>query len=280
LIQLKKYWAQVKKLNRNKILRLFAWMIALAALWSSLAFVNGRERAISAKELCITITGDEDDSFVTVPELHDYFSNGETRIVGRPYPAISIPAVERTLKAHPAIADAEVAGDVSGRMHITVRQRKPVVRIMSRLGESYYLDTESRLMPLNGNYTARVLVAAGEIFEPYARRCQYPVNQIAAHKVFSEVSVLDDIFAVASCIHSDTLMSALIQQIYVTDKREIELFPALGNHRILLGEATDIREKLNKLRIFYSEGLSKSDGWNKYSVINLKYKNLVVCTKK
>ena len=39
-------------------------------------------------------------------------------------------------------------------------------------------------------------------------------------------------------------------------------------------------EKFEKLKMFYTEGLNKTDGWNKYSTINIKYKNQVVCTKK
>ena len=62
--------------------------------------------------------------------------------------------------------------------------------------------------------------------------------------------------------------------------RELELFPAIGNHKIIFGNAENIAEKFNKLKLFYKEGLNKSDSWTKYSTINLKYKNLVVCTKK
>ena len=60
----------------------------------------------------------------------------------------------------------------------------------------------------------------------------------------------------------------------------IELFPAIGNQKIVFGNAKDVAEKFNKLKLFYTEGLNKSDSWTKYSSINLKYKNLVVCTKK
>jgi cell division protein FtsQ len=66
----------------------------------------------------------------------------------------------------------------------------------------------------------------------------------------------------------------------VNADREIELFPAIGNHKIVFGEAKDIAEKFNKLKLFYTQGLNKSDGWMKYAIVNLKYKNLVVCTKK
>jgi cell division protein FtsQ len=54
----------------------------------------------------------------------------------------------------------------------------------------------------------------------------------------------------------------------------------VGNHKIIFGKAENIAEKFNKLKLFYTEGLNKSDSWRKYSIINLKYKNLVVCTKK
>jgi cell division protein FtsQ len=71
-----------------------------------------------------------------------------------------------------------------------------------------------------------------------------------------------------------------VHQINVTNEKELELYLAVGNHKIIFGDANDIEEKFKKLKIFYTEGLNKTDGWNKYSVINVKYKNQVVCTKK
>jgi cell division protein FtsQ len=67
---------------------------------------------------------------------------------------------------------------------------------------------------------------------------------------------------------------------HLNNEKEFELYPAVGNQKILFGKATDIAEKFEKLKIFYNEGLNKTDNWNKYSTINLKYKNQVVCTKK
>ena len=135
-------------------------------------------------------------------------------------------------------------------------------------------------MPLNENYSARVIVANGHITEPYARRYQYSVKQIADNEVFREVSVLDDVLNVVSFIRKDSVLNSLIQQVYVNEEKEMELFPALGNHKIILGDSKQLAEKFNKLKLFYTQGLNKSDSWTKYSTINLKYKNLVVCTKK
>ena len=39
-------------------------------------------------------------------------------------------------------------------------------------------------MPLNDNYSARVIVASGFIFEPYARRYQYSIEQVKKNKLY------------------------------------------------------------------------------------------------
>src|SRR5690606_39254471 len=124
-------------------------------------------------------------------------------------------------------------------------------------------DEQSKLMPLNENYSARVLVASGEIFEPYARRYQFSVEQIKRNKIFSEASMLDDLLDVSNHILQDTTLAQLIHQIYVNEEKELELYPAIGNHKIIFGEAKNVSEKFNKLKLFYTQGLNKSDGWKK-----------------
>ena len=60
---------------------------------------------------------------------------------------------------------------------------------------------------------------------------------------------------------------------------EIEMIPRIGNHTVVIGNDMFLEEKFNKLSVFYREGLNKK-GWDKYSIINLKFKDQVVCTKK
>ena len=88
------------------------------------------------------------------------------------------------------------------------------------------------------------------------------------------------IFTISLYSSQDSVLNSLIHQINITPDKEIELYPAIGDHKIIFGEGNDFEEKFNKLKLFYTEGLNKTDGWNKYSVINIKYKNQVVCTKK
>lgn len=270
----------MKKINYKKLLSAVLWIIAIAGLTSSLAFVSKSERDVVVKSLNITIHNNEENLFLSETDVKNYLASRNEAIISSKFKNISIPVIEKFLNSHPAIQNAEVAGDVSGEIRIDVTQRTPVCRVINLDGESYYIDSQSKLMPLNENYSARVIVANGFITEPYARRYQYSVEQIKSNKIFSEVSVLDDVMDVVNYINADSTLSLMIHQVYVNEEKELELFPAIGNHKIIFGKTEFLSEKFNKLKLFYTQGLNKSDSWTKYSAINLKYKNLVVCTKK
>lgn len=255
-------------------------MIAISGLLASLGFVAKSEARTVATDLTISIANNEENPFLSESDVKQFLAERSDSVLANSYANISIPDLEKALNSHPAIENAEVSREMNGEIKVDILQRTPVLRVINKDGESYYIDSQSRLMPLNSNYTARVLVANGEILEPYARRYQFSVDQIGSNELFAKVSLLDDLLAVANYINRDSVLSVLVQQIYVNADKEMELYPAIGSHRIVFGDASNIAVKFNKLKLFYTKGLNTSDGWNKYSTINLKYKNLVVCTKK
>lgn len=261
-------------------IRVSAWVLVLSGLLFSLGFVSKKEKEIVANALNIEILNNEENLFLNEAAVKTFVQQREEPILGMPYGKIGIPELEKALNSHPAIENAEVSATLSGEVKVEITQRTPLVRIINKDGESYYIDKQSKLMPLNENYSARVIVANGEIFEPYDRRQLYSVDQIAKSETFSKVSVLDDILAVTRHILSDTLLCHLIHQIYVNQDQELELFPVFGCQKIIFGKAVLLNEKFNKLKLFYTQGINKTDGWNKYNRLNLKYKNMVVCTKK
>jgi cell division protein FtsQ len=264
----------------KKILILILWIVALIGLLSCLGFVAKSEKNIIASGLNILIHNNDENIFLRETDVREFLKEKRVKILSNKYSNISIPELEKALNTHPAIENAEVSGDINGKIKVEILQRTPVLRVINKDGESYYIDSQTKLMPLNENYSARVIVANGEISEPYARRYQFSVDQIGRNKSFSGISVLDDILNVSKYINRDSMLTQLIHQIYVNSEQELELYPSVGNHRIIFGDANNIPEKFSKLKLFYTQGLNKMDAWTRYSTINLKYKNLVVCTKK
>lgn len=268
------------KVNYKKILITVLWIIALSGLMASLAFVSKKEEKVVAKQLEINVNQTGENDFVDEDDIKHYFEERNDVLLNTELKNININALEKALNTHPAIENADLSVSVNGDLKIDVLQRTPLVRVFTMSGESYYIDTQSKLMPLSDKFTARVLVVNGFIYEPFVRRNMFSVKEIAKNKIFSEVSVLDDIYDMAAYITNDSVLNPLIQQMSINNEKEFELYPAIGNHKIIFGEAKDIAEKFEKLKLFYNEGLNKTDNWNKYAVVNLKYKNQVVCTKK
>lgn len=270
----------MKKINTRKILSLVLWIIGLSGLLASLAFATKKQKEVKSENLNVSIVNTNDNLFIDEADIKLFFKDRKDSILQTSIKNIETTKLEKALNAHPAIENAEVSVDINGDVNVKVKQRTPIVRIMNVDGESYYIDTQSKLMPLSDNYTARVLIATGNIFEPYAQRYTFTVDEIAKHELYSKVSVLDDIYKLTLYINKDSVLTSLIHQINITKEKEIELFPSIGNQKIIFGDAENIEEKFNKLKLFYTEGLNKTNGWNKYSTINIKYKNQVVCTKK
>lgn len=270
----------MKKISTKKILTLVLWIIGLSGLCASLAFVGNKEKTVLAENMTIAVVNTEENNFIDETDVKDFFTERKDSILNAQLKNINVNDLEKALNSHPSIENADIAVDINGDVSINVTQRNPLVRVINMDGESYYIDDKSKLMPLSEKYTARVIVASGFILEPYAQRYELSVNDIAKNEKFSKISVLDDIYTVAEHINKDSVLTSLIHQINVTNDRELELYPSIGNQKIVFGEVKNIEEKFNKLKLFYTEGLNKTDGWNKYSIINIKYKNQVVCTKK
>lgn len=270
----------MKKISYKKIGITVLWILAITGILSSLRFISKSEGEIIAKRFDITIQNNEENLFLRESDVQNFFNERGDSILNYSYKHIKIPELEKALNSHPAIENAEVSADLYGEIKVNIVQRTPVLRVINKNGESYYIDSQSKLMPLNENYSARVLIASGEINEPFSSRSEYSIQQIKKSMVYKDLSVLDDIFDVASYINSDSSLSALIHQLNVNSEREIELYPVIGNQKIIFGDAANIPEKFNKLKVFYQQGLNRTDSWTKYKAINLKYKNLVVCTKK
>ena len=59
---------------------------------------------------------------------------------------------------------------------------------------------------------------------------------------------------------------------------KIELVPRVSDAIIVLGTLDNYQSKLEKLYKLYQKGFNVI-GWNKYKVIDLQYKDQIVCSK-
>jgi cell division protein FtsQ len=264
----------------KKIVNICIWIVLGTGLIFTLAFVNKTEAVMPCKSLDITIADDPENFFVQPEDIKMLIREKGDSIVNQPVSTINVSRLENILNNNASISKAQIYITINGEVKVEVKQRRPLVRIIDKYNDSYYIDEEGRFMPLSDKFTSKVLVANGNFRDPYNIHYIYTIKQIEADSCLREATIVDDIFELAKYINADEVWRAQIVQIYVNSEKEIELVPRIGDQRIILGDISDMDQKFKKLLIFYKQGLNPTGWWNAYSVINLKFRNQVVCTKK
>lgn len=194
--------------------------------------------------------------FVTADYIRSILSRNDISPEGMKISAINLEQIEGLMLDDSHIERASCYYTATGMLCIRVVPQQPVLHVISQKGEDYYLSSNGLTMPTS-NFNVDLCVATGNV-----------------SKQFVSEHLLD----LACYIHDDAFWSEQIEQIHVVGPEQIELYPRVGQHVIELGNVDGFREKLDRLRLFYREGLAYV-GWNKYRTISLAYDGQVVCTK-
>lgn len=260
-----------------KVLYIVLWAVLFSGAGFLLGFVNYEHNGGSVKDVTISMNYGQADVLVTRDDIDSLILSGAGRVPGKGLWELNTEKIEGPIRKQSYVDDANVYMTNDGRVFIDVVQRQPVLRIITKSHTSFYIDGHGQILPINPNYPARVLVASGNISDSCVRNAPKSFDSLFADSV-SGAGSLSSLFRLAIYIGNDPFFRSQISQIYVNGGGEIELIPLVGNHVILFGKAEDMDEKFSKLYAFYKFGLNKI-GWNKYDIINIKYKNQVVCSK-
>jgi cell division protein FtsQ len=222
----------------------------------------------------VDINDSSDYHFVTKRQLLSLAYGSSSRIAGKPVKEVSTAAIENRINVLRELKKAEVYMSVDGIVHIYVEQRNPVMRVMPGDGGDYFVDEDGVVVRRRNLYNPRLHIVTGNVNISSAM-----LNGVSVLDTSIKRSILKDIFPLMNYINDDKFWSAQIDQIYVDGDDEIDLIPRTGNQVIHLGSAENYEGKLRHLEDFYDKVLPVV-GWNKYSVINLEFKDQIVCKRR
>lgn len=258
----------------NKILKIIGFITSVLAVMALLGFVGSMRSAASCEELVVKIYSESAHSLVTEAEVRNQISENIGVIIGEPLNKIHTKAIESELRTIPFVNKVRVYETINKKLIVELEERKPMVRLIDHKGRTGILDEKGFLMPLSDNSVLRLPVITGA----FSLGDEGVGSNMHVGDSLAHVS-LPVIYTYAFAIAQNPFWKAQIQQTDLSLDGDFIAFPQVGNHTINFGDADKIDEKLNRLFIFYKKGLEEA-GWNKYSSINLKYKDQIVCTKK
>jgi cell division protein FtsQ len=224
--------------------------------------------------IVIDISDSSDYHFVTKKQLLNLAYGNSDRIIGKPVKDISVLEIENRIKMLKELKKAEVYMTIDGTIHVYVEQRNPVMRVMPDNGGDYFIDEDGVVVRRRNLYNPRLHIVGGNVNISSAM-----LNGISVLDTNIKNSILKDIYNLVNYINDDKFWSAQIDQIYVDGNDEIDLIARVGNQLIHLGTAENYQGKLRNLEAFYDKVLPEV-GWNKYSLINLEFKDQIVCKKR
>jgi cell division protein FtsQ len=211
----------------------------------------------------IEITGATEHVFVDEKDVKELLK-GKGSFTGVSMTRIDLRNIEEELEKDPWIKNAELFFDNKQVLQVKITEREPVARIFTVMGNSFYLDTSGKVLPLSEKLTAKVPVFTGF---PFGQKLSNP-----------DSALLKDVITLSNYIYADSFWNAQIAQIDI-NANEFEMVPVIGNHIIKFGDVNDIDRKFKKLFSFYKD-VSTKVGFDKYETINLKYDGQVVATKR
>lgn len=237
------------------------------------SFISNKVYTRNCRRVEIVIKDSLSNRFVTPGGLFSMVQNDHKQVLGQPISEIDLIAIENELKQIKELESAEVYYTVDGVLYIEAEQRDPIMRIITSYGNSYYIDNEGVIIPHTGVYTPRVIVVSGSISVPDEIISEGNINML------NDDNILSQIVGLVKELNSNELWSGQFEQVWVTEKGNIELIPRVGNQLIKLGLPGRAHERLQNLEAFYL-GMIGDVGWNKYSEINLMFEGQIVCKKR
>ncbi len=261
----------------GKVKKIAIAVLLLAYLGVTIGFISERRSRLVCNAVRVSIPDSLVHSFVRTKDILNLIQAQGTHWIGQYISQINTQQIESLVYKHPAIKEARVYKTITGCVNIEVLQRQPLLRIINRYGDTYYIDEDGKAMPWSNHFTARVLVANGNIGNRFDFSKYRGINIL--NDSISSYHILKDLYELAVFIQDNKFWRAYFEQVYVEDDGNFELIPRVGGHLIIFGKTENMEEKFSNLKQLYALGLP-NEGWNKYSVINLKFRNQVVCTKK
>lgn len=259
----------------KRILKILFWIVIIVCYFLSLDLVSERRHDQICTGIKVAILDSAVSGFVTKRDILEIANNKTNSIIGISFDSIKARDISNRLYKSTPVRDVVIYKTIDGIVHIDVKQRAPIVRIINRFGENFYIDDNGDLLKHFPRYYSHVLVANGFI---NLRAEQNNYNVLTSEVEKGKRNIMRELYELSCYINSNKFWKAQIQQIYVNEEGEFELIPSVGSHIILFGTSNKIEYKFSKLESFYRNGLNVK-GWNNYEVINLKYEGQIIAER-
>lgn len=240
---------------------MISWLLLFFATIALFVYAGDVKRSKICKGIKVEIVGQKKYVFVNEEQIKGIIAANGGR-VGYVTDSIDLKKLEQVLYADVWVKKADLYFDNNQVLQVRIAESDPIARIFTDQGNTFYIDSSAKKLPVNSKVSARV-----PVFTSFPE----------AGNIEADTLLIKDIQRLSSFINSDTFWTAMIAQINIVNKNQFEFVPVVGNHMIAIGTADSIENKFNRLYSFYQQ-VWVAKGLDKYKKIDVQYNGQVVAT--
>lgn len=183
----------------------------------------------NCSQVVVCIRDSVQRSYLKPEEIHRVLHNNQLYPVGKNLQRVETQRIEDQILKHDLVRTCECYEIQNGRICVELTQRVPLLRVVTA-GETYFVDTDRKLMPVHPDVRAAVLPATGNVSRRMAR---------------------EQLSDFAEWLQQDAFWRKRISRVHVQGPHSILLKQTNNEAEIILGDWNDYAQKLNKLRLWY-----------------------------
>jgi len=200
--------------------------------------------------------------FVTPEDVKGFLDKKYGVYIGVRLDSLDLDRIERMLEEKSVVMKSEAWTTSDGVLHVSIEQRKPVLRFQ-RGEQGFYVDRTGYVFPLHKSYTADVTVVEGAI----------PGTDGEAWAEWAE-----GVVKMVERIQNSKQWKERVSSISVNPRGDIELRLSGGKERFIFGSPDELDDKFARLGKYFSH-IVPAVGEGFYKSVNLKYNKQIICRK-
>jgi cell division protein FtsQ len=255
-----------KKISWKKLVFTTIWLLAGAGTVVLLVAAAKQHASEVCKEVVVTVKSADGVEYVSKKNILAAISgNRPDLLIGAPVRTFDLKQLEDRLEKNLWIRNAELFFDNNNVLHADITERRPVARVFTVSGETFYVDELGEQLPVSTDQVARV-----PVFTSFPT-VTYPLKD-------KDSVLLLHIKELGTYLLKHDFWMAQVEQVEINNY-EMELIPKLGKHIIQFGTAEQAAQKFNRLLLFYKNIMRKT-GWNFYSTLDVRYNKQLVAVRR
>lgn len=233
-------------------------------------------RNSTVRGLEVTVNYGQNDTLITAQTIERLLIEENPALLSKIVKDVDTKSIQAQVQALPYIERCQAYVSILGNIVVKPLQRTPMMHVYYN-NKEFYVDRLGQYVPLSKEGRAHVMVVNGKfkqldtIIKPTTNFAEMAADTL------DERYDISHIWQVAHYMDENEYL-CMFDQIYLTQDGDMMLTPKLGSHVVNLGNCEELETKFDHLMALYQQALPRV-GWDRYRLVNLKYKDQVVCER-